>query len=372
MWENALEKLKILNYEENYKKKIFSRVHFVIPTSNPSIQFDDFIDLCAWLFGEISNDSEYFKRDQFDDFGTVANKLMLALRGIDFRLSFPSQKLKTANGEAACSVLEFLTDKALAEKGFQWAQPIYGEAEEAEQVVDDDEADNEIEDDVKVTEEDVMYEEAPRTDIDETSLDQSAHNIIHAVIDPIEWKTELERVGPKLRAQQQVSNNEWRAHVDLTISSKSHIERVLDETKGDLQSMNRSLSEELKTMETKEKYINNQFRGSCDEYKEVKSELEVLRKKSMETSEVVSKHSNKLEELNDKLEDLKKDSKDSNNSDTSPVVKIKESLQQVKSEVKEFDRRIGVVSHILLQSKISSTDRRRKGAALKARQRKGK
>ena len=29
-------------------------------------------------------------------------------------------------------------------------------------------------------------------------------------IDPIEWKTELERVGPKLKAQQVLATNEWR------------------------------------------------------------------------------------------------------------------------------------------------------------------
>jgi hypothetical protein len=58
-------------------------------------------------------------------------------------------------------------------------------------------------------------------------------------VDPVEWKTELERVGPKLRANQQLTTNEWRAHVDQTVTSKGHIEKVLGDTQGDLHAMNK-------------------------------------------------------------------------------------------------------------------------------------
>jgi hypothetical protein len=60
-----------------------------------------------------------------------------------------------------------------------------------------------------------------------------------AQVDPVEWKTELERVGPKLRANQQLTTNEWRAHVDQTVTSKGHIEKVLGDTQGDLHAMNK-------------------------------------------------------------------------------------------------------------------------------------
>jgi hypothetical protein len=53
------------------------------------------------------------------------------------------------------------------------------------------------------------------------------------------WKTELERVGPKLRAKQALPSNEWRAHVDMTLTNKGQIEAVLDETQADLLGLNR-------------------------------------------------------------------------------------------------------------------------------------
>lgn len=276
MWESSLEKLKILNYEKDYCKKFhknpFSRVHFAIPGINSSHQFDDFVTVCSWLCTEISRSSDLFHPEEFDDPNTIVNKLLLALRNLDFRSSFPAQKLKTAHGEPVCTVLEFLTDKALEVRGFQWAVPIYTGAADVsscvfalfsnrpvnsisfcvripsfyriidlqiEQAEENDDADDDIieEDAVDGIEEEVLFEE-PNRGLD-ASLDGSAHHILQAAVDPVEWKTELERVTPKLRANLQLATNEWRSHVDQTVTSKGHIEKALGETQGDLQILNK-------------------------------------------------------------------------------------------------------------------------------------
>ena len=105
--------------------------------------------------------------------------------------------------------------------------------------VDDDADEADIEDAADGdAPEDTMFQEA-QMEIAEVSLDASAHQILHAQVDPIEWKTELERVGPKLKAQQALASNEWRAHVDSTVQNKSQIEKVLAETQGDLLAINR-------------------------------------------------------------------------------------------------------------------------------------
>lgn len=103
---------------------------------------------------------------------------------------------------------------------------------------DDNEEEDIIEDDAAGgLDDDVPFEEASlRLD---SSMDASHHNILQALVDPVEWKTELERVGPKLRANQQLTTNEWRAHVDQTVTSKAHIEKVLGDTQGDLHAMNK-------------------------------------------------------------------------------------------------------------------------------------
>jgi len=129
MWEDSLEKLKILNYERDYCKKLnkkpFNRVQFVAPGPNASHQFSEFISICAWLCLTISRKPDAFKPEEFDDPNTMVNKLMLALRQFDSRSSFPPQKLKAAHGEHVCTVLEFLTTRALEEQGFSWGTPLY-------------------------------------------------------------------------------------------------------------------------------------------------------------------------------------------------------------------------------------------------------
>lgn len=132
MWENSLEKLKILNYEVDYcynrGRKTFSRIHFIFPGQNLSTQFDEFMDVCSWLCSLIAN-NDIFKRDPYDDPNTVSNKLMLALRQLECKLSFPAQSLKKAFGETACSVLDFLTDKALTARKFSWSEPVYQQSD---------------------------------------------------------------------------------------------------------------------------------------------------------------------------------------------------------------------------------------------------
>ena len=63
------------------------------------------------------------------------------------------------------------------------------------------------------------------------------------------------------------------------------------------------------------------------------------------------------------------ESKDSGIHDTSPLVRIKAALQQIKQESCAFDLRIGVVSHLLLAARVSATHHRRVGEASKAKMR---
>lgn len=120
--------------------------------------------------------------------------------------------------------------------------------------------------------------------------------------------------------------------------------------------------------------MNNQYATLCSEYQDVKKILEELESKSGKTNEGVAKLTNELAEVTEKLDDIKEsfESKDSGIHDTSPLVRMKAALQQIKSEACAFDLRIGVVSHSLLAARVGATQRRRIKVALKAKQRHGK
>jgi estrogen-related receptor beta like 1 len=135
----------------------------------------------------------------------------------------------------------------------------------------------------------------------------------------------------------------------------------------------RNVAEELNRMRTKEKYLNNSFTAVCTEFKEVKKQLEELSAKSGKSNEAVTKLTTELAELSDKLEEMKEtiESKDSGINDTSPLVRIKSSLQQIKAEIYSFDLRIGVVSHSLLSARVHAVNTKRIGSAQKAKKLRG-
>ena len=70
------------------------------------------------------------------------------------------------------------------------------------------------------------------------------------------------------------------------MSSKSQIERVLGDTQGELQAMNKGVGVELGHMRTKEKYLNNQFNTVGLQFVEVKHRLEELESKTSTSHEV--------------------------------------------------------------------------------------
>ena len=102
--------------------------------------------------------------------------------------------------------------------------------------------------------------------------------------------------------------------------------------------------------------------------------MEELEKVSVKSNERVTLLNNELNELNDKLDELKEtfESKDSGMNDTSPLVKMKAGLQQIKSEISGFDLRIGVVSHSLLAVRIIVANRKRIANQNKNRSRRNK
>ena len=224
----------------------------------------------VYLISRIKRDAEFFKIDKFDDPNTSVNKMMLALRSLDFTADFPAAKLKAAHGEAVCVVLDFLTDKALESERFTFKMPKHNEAAEANEMDDGDDPaidDDEIEDEVEAVEEDTsMFKDEEENSF----LHGESHQIIESRVDPIEWKTELERVGPRLRTNNSNVGKEWRSHINQTIKHSEVISGALPSTESTLKTINNHLGSAVEKMKTKEKYLNSTFAALTNEYQTVK------------------------------------------------------------------------------------------------------
>lgn len=192
--------------------------------------------------------------------------------------------------------------------------------------------------------------------------------------DPEAWKMECELVAPLLKAkaaQSVLGSNEWRTHVDQTVSTKEAIARLLESSEKELKAINKVVADELGQIRIKEKHINNQFSSLCTEFVEVKKRFEEYESKSLASSEVVATLNAELSVVTERLEEVKEifESRDSGLNDASPLVKLKAAMQQLKDEIHTLDMKIGVVSQTLLNARVQDNNRLRAKQQSKAKAR---
>lgn len=362
MMDDIVDKLQLLEYEKNMalvkKKRCMpcSRFYFCLADSNANAQFNYFMDLVMFLTQQCQRD---FIVDKYDDPNTSVNKLLLLLKSMSIEINFSAAKVKLGHGEAVCTVLQRLSDVALEQTKFQWTAPSYPKEEFADEAeVDEDaEVDGGVEEnlnlDTNEEEEVVLYSEKQTGKHPADALDESQHEIIQATVDPIAWKTELERVAPKLKARVRADvGKEWRAHIEQTRAHEDTIQKVLPATSSQLKQVALELGEALERMSHKEKYINQQFCQLGQEYHDAKDRLVTLQETHQASSERVKTVSTTLSTLSEHLSDIKSkmDNRGSSMTDTTPLVNIKEALQTLKMEIKTYELRIGIVGHSLLQA----------------------
>lgn len=340
-------------YEEFCQPKELPYIHrlqFAFVDKNPSMQFQLFIDLSAWLVTKITDDATFLRVDKFDDPNTAVNKLLMALRRLDFALDFPSSKLKQAHGDAACSVLDFLTEKAVA-KCFVFKPPEYPQEEDVEAEADDDADIGDIDDDVLPDEDDdAMFFDAPE---EEDPAYEESHQILKSQVDPAVWQTEVERVAPRLRAaNRSVANgSDWRAHIE---KAKEHSAKINELAPTALKAVADRLNDAKDKIALKENYINKHFEDKKDALKALKDDLKDAEALFQKKTDNVAKLTKDLAAIAEQLDDMKGTMTDRGNSmtDTTPVVAIKQALKQLKQEVVDFDLQIGVVSHTLMRQQL--------------------
>ncbi|KAE9048129.1 hypothetical protein PR003_g739 [Phytophthora rubi] len=380
---NVLEKLRVLQYEREFGKKKsfapFSETQFAVLAAgtNASAQFKGFLDLVTFL---LKSCGQEFVVDKYDDPNTSVNKLILTLKTLGFPLDFPASKLKLGYGEAVCAALDFICDQALAARRFDWPRPQYPKedfADEAE-VDDDAEVDTANDNDENALpgaeeEAEELYSDLVRSGKaaeDQHDLDQSFQQMIMSEVDPLLWKTELERVGPRLKlkggAGAAAAGKEWHAHIERSREHETVMRELLPRANAQLRLLGTQLTEAAGRMGAKEKTLNNQYEHLRQEYTALKEKLQAATEVSKAEADRVNVMTTEYAETTEQLKETKgvMDERGAKMTDTSPLVHIKDALKTLAAEIKNFELRIGVVSHTLLQAKCrqaSAASARRRG-----------
>jgi estrogen-related receptor beta like 1 len=359
LMEQILEKLKHLNYvDELCRKKAFrpfARTLFATKGENQSTQFACFLKVVVWL---MSKSGRSFEIDKFDDPNTSVVKVMLELKDMGFESDVAANKLKQPYGMAVCTVLTFLTDKALEHNNFSWDQnykPDYPDEDFAEEA--------EVNDEMDIGEEDDSIEEdlpSLDDDDDESVLDEEETGangplkIIEADVDAVEWKKELERVAPRLKFKILAAGKEWKTHLLEAKHHEKKIGNILPNAQAQLHSIEGSIKDSLERIQQKEGYMNQQFDNLSREYREMQEKFNEINERYNRSNDNVQELTNSLSIINDQLEEAKarQDETGSNMTDTKPLVRMKDALKKLQEEMKEMELKIGVVGYTLLNHKM--------------------
>jgi intraflagellar transport protein 57 len=399
LMEEALEKLKVLG-DSKYTKKQYTRVYFAIDTNNKQNksgqhfnnrynQFQDFIHLSANLLIELGH---HVNKDILDG---MQNPLHTVREILDSMITvgFPSDAagvlsvtaLTRGYGHEVCTALNWLLDQVLKRRRFKWRKPEYpeealamvAEVDDTAEIevssgkvrfnnntnVDGNKAGDTIEDNVATDDEDdkgeeeILYSELIREktySAKHDDADDEDREKMESEVDPLTWKIELERVRPRLKTHGATYAKEWRNHIEQSTRHKGIISCALPDAKKLLTRVSEGVKDSLERVATREKYLNNSYSKLVNEYQMVREKMKRLTLRQQEAGDKVSEYTNELQDVTDKLDIVKNtmEERGSSMTDTTPLVRIKKSIKQLKEEILEMELRMGVLSHSLMEAKI--------------------
>ena len=354
--ENALERLKCLNYELHFvhdqQQKRVKPNDFILQAPNQGSQFNHYIELIKWLIATIRHQDDTttpFDVEEYEDPNVIAQKLMLSLRSLNFELEFPITKLKQPYGEIACSILDFLTSKAMS--NFVFKEPSYVNESQSDEedgdIVDDTSLGDLFTSDVTTADAiDIRHynDDSPRTKVDADNTN------IQSNIDPIAWKRELENVGPLLLE----ISFDTRSQVDSVFAESQKFQDECEASKTAFARLCKESAGMLDHIESKERAINDKFRNVGNEHEETSCKIKELEGNRRQSSAALDDARNELLAMTNQLCEAKVrvDEKGNSITDTSQLVRIKTTLQDIKAEIRDYDLQIGILEHTLLHKRL--------------------
>jgi len=286
----------------------------------------------------------------------VITNMMVTLKDLGVQVNSVPGKLKAGHGDGVCALLHGLFKELLRRSGFVYESPSFpdeGLADEAD--VDSDAEINSVGEDEMPgdgEEDDLMYEEENKKT--EENTEDGDNKLIENYIDPNVWLLEVERVVPKLKVTIPNDSKEWRTHLAQTRQYKTVIDDQFPAAKAQLDKLSKTLSEALDRIKTKENFIYSQFAHRALDYRTQQEELQQVQTQYTELNEVVMNYQIELKESTEELELVKgeMEERSSTVTDTAPIVKMKEAFKKLRSDTRQLEVRIGVVSHTLMQAKL--------------------
>ena len=352
--ENLYHKLTLLNFQKNFIAKkhagmVFPSDYFA-SQNNANEQFEMFKSLLKWLFSLLDRDAK-FVSDYSDPISVCSNVIQeLGACGVNVPSDVTPIKMKGGFGAEVCRLINLMLDRIMAAKGVTTKAPSFPKNKDKPQptneVVDD------VEEEVGSVNLDEPDERLDGIATEETSTQQK--RIIETDADPKEWYEECERVQSKLVISKVNERNEWRRHVDMARGYSSSVSELTQQVYKHLEKVSDNIEKNLEKIVANQNTLNNAFsdhfveiKQSSERKKEVDSKIKVYAAKIKELSE-------EYNGLNSKYEEIQRKINEHNESATNdePLLKIKKTIDDLKTELTRMDLHIGVLSNSIMNKSL--------------------
>lgn len=142
-----------------------------------------------------------------------------------------------------------------------------------------------------------------------------------------------------------------------TSGGESNVEQRLESVAHNVAAVQQRLLAKEDTILNGGKYAD-----AIEEYRNAKDRLDSLQTERTTLSSMVADETQELTDLTARLDATKKSIKDKGRrmTDTTPLIRIKSAIQTVREEMRDMDVRIGILSHLLLQSQLAVVQRNRR------------
>lgn len=370
--DDIVDKLKLLNYDQDFLPtgkpafKPLSRSYFAQPDANPNAQFFYFTSLVSWLMLQ-SRHNGFPPPGQFDDPNATATNIITELRSMGLSVAnLAPNRIRQGHGEAVLSILSLLVDKALLTRGFAFA-PVEYLMQRAEEGLDTAEApgsaagghESDIDDKIDVgsdSDEEVYVHQLHG----KRSGDEEGTEMIVSQVSAETWALEVERVGPQLQVRQD-DIRDWRARIEGASVLLKAAEKMYPEVKQMLERMGDDLQKGRERIEKREQTLSKQFAEHVESYSAKLRDLNSAQDSFTQASQNVSQLSVELNQVSEQLDKTKVEieEREARISDTTPLIKIKEAVTKVRTEIKQMSLRIGVLQHTVLHHTLKQSKAKR-------------
>ena len=195
-------------------------------------------------------------------------------------------------------------------------------------------------------------------DIDDHQDDENEHkttmSVMETTISSKAWKLELETVSHLLEDRYITGINEWVTHLKKSKHHGKALREIWPDAKAKLNKYSNKLSSYLQRISVKENHLNREFADLSDEYQAKYIKLQELTKEYNDSIAEISTLTGNVQEMEEKIADVKIEMENRNNTmtDMTPIRRLRETHNQLKSELIDLDLRIGVTRQQLVHSKM--------------------